>query len=922
MASVGLAVTTAAQAQPSRIASTIDETRRLTLSGQIHPQASPQNDQGRVTPSMPMSYVTLNLTPSAAQQADLDQLLAAQQNAASPGYHRWLTPEQYAQRFGVSDADLSKIQTWLQGHGLSVVTVARGKNWIAVDGTAAEIEDTFQTEIHQYLVNGETHFANSTAPSIPAALNGVVTGVRGLSNFRLQPALRSSQLRPAYDGGRGTHYIAPGDFATIYDLNPLYSAGINGAGQTMVVAGQTQINISDITQFRSMYGLPVNNPQTMLVPGSQNPGVSTPDVPEADLDLEWAGSTARNTAILFVYSYDVMTAVQYAIDQNLATVVSTSYGACELETPAVDVTAFRSWAKQGSAQGITWVGSSGDNGAADCDDSQNPGLAVDLPASIPEVTGVGGTELVDSGGTYWASANSSNGASALSYIPETSWNDSAEVGSPAASGGGASVLFTKPTWQTGAGVPADNARDVPDIAFAASPQHDGYLVYTGGQTQVYGGTSAPTPSFGGMVSLLNQYLVTNGVQAVPGLGSINPKLYALAQSAPSAFHDITTGNNIVTVPCGTRTRGCTPTAVGYNAGPGYDQVTGLGSMDFAAVAAAWSGASLPAAPITPAISLLSNVSTLGDTGVMDLIATVTGGNGVTPTGTVTFVIGSVQLGSATLTGSAGTATATLAVTGSQLPAGGGTITATYDAASGSITSSVTVTVTSSGSGSSVTPTLSGLVNGASFQSTYAPGAILSVFGTQLAPSIGSASSVPLPVSMSGVAVTINGIAAPLYYVSPSQLNVQIPYEIPANTQVQVSVNNNGQVGTQQFTTSAAAPAIFTGQNGVLVPNASATRGQVISLFFTGAGAVNPQVATGAAPASTTAISSLPAPIANTTVTVGGVPASVQFVGIPYGLVGVVQVNFQVPTGVNVGSQPVVVTVGGVASPAAILNITS
>jgi subtilase family serine protease len=217
-----------------------------------------------------------------------------------------------------------------------------------------------------------------------------------------------------------------------------------------------------------------------------------------------------------------MTSVQYAIDQDLAPEVSVSYGSCEQETLSSDLSAFRSWAQQGNAQGITWFAASGDNGAADCDDQENPGLAVDAPGSIPEVTDVGGTEFVEGSGQYWSSTNNSTGASALSYISETTWNDSAEDGTPSASGGGASVVFAKPSWQTGPGVPANNARNVPDVALSASADHDGYYVYTGGSLQIYGGTSVPAPSFAGITVLLNQYLVSNGAQTGAGMGNLNP----------------------------------------------------------------------------------------------------------------------------------------------------------------------------------------------------------------------------------------------------------------------------------------------------------------------------------------------------------------------------------------------------------------
>ena len=223
-------------------------------------------------------------------------------------------------------------------------------------------------------------------------------------------------------------------------------------------------------------------------------------------------------------------------------------------------------------------------GAADCADARNSGLAVDLPGSIPEVTSVGGTEFNDSTGTYWNTSTSSTGASAASYIPEIAWNDSALDGSPSATGGGASVLFAKPSWQIGTGVPDDSARDVPDISLAASADHDGYLVYSGGTLQVYGGTSVPTPTFAGMTALINQLI------GGAGLGNINPQLYALAQTSPNAFHDIATGNNVVTVPCPRRAQNCSATPVGYSAATAFDQVTGLGSIDLSVLSEEWMSA--------------------------------------------------------------------------------------------------------------------------------------------------------------------------------------------------------------------------------------------------------------------------------------------------------------------------------------------
>jgi uncharacterized protein (TIGR03437 family) len=912
--------------ETSRITQAVDNTRRLALAGNVHPKAVAAalagNDLGRVAPSLEIPYITLSLAPSAKQQADLEKLLLEQQTPGSPRYHQWLTPEEFGQSFGVSDDDLAKVTRWLQEQGLQVLSVARGRQWIAARGTAAQLEAAFQTEIHQYLADGETHFANASAPSVPAAFGSVVTGVRGLNDFHPKPHLRAS---PAKSLSSNTakynstycdeNCLAPDDFATIYDVTPLYSAGINGAGQKIAIAGQIEVNLSDIEQFRSMFNLPANDPETLLVPGSQSPGNSNSgDLAESDLDLEWSGAVARNATIIFVYSNDVMTSVQYAIDQKLAAVVSVSYGSCEPETAASEYNAFVQWGQQANAQGMTWFAASGDDGAADCNDNQNPGLAVDLPGSTPYVTSVGGTEFMEGAGIYWSATDNANGASALSYIPEMTWNDSVADGEPSASGGGASILFTKPSWQTGSGVPNDNARHVPDIALNASDDHDPYLVYTGGSLQAYGGTSVPTPSFAGITALLNQHLDSGGV------GNVNPKLYSLAQAgwASGMFHDVTIGNNIVTVSCGKRRPNCGNSAVGYYAGVGYDQTTGLGSVDAYRLVMGWNGASVTP-PVSASLKLLSNLSTVAANDVVYLTATVTATDGITPSGSVVFSIGETTLGSAVLTGSAGTATGTLPVNGLQLPSGSGTITAAYNGAS---SASVTVNVIGSGSATAAAPAIASVRNGASFKTAFAPGGILSVFGSGLAPVTQAANSVPLPLSILGVEALVNGIVAPLYYVAPGQLNVQIPYETAANASATLSVNNNGQVTTQNFDVAGAAPGIFTNSSGALVPTAAAALGEEVAFYITGAGTVQPAISDGAAPPSSTAIANLPMPAQKTTVTIGGVNAAIDFIGIPWGLVGVTQINVQVPNGIASGAQPVVVTVGGVASAPATITITN
>ena len=308
-----------------------------------------------------------------------------------------------------------------------------------------------------------------------------------------------------------------------------------------------------------------------------DPGYNS-DVIEANLDIEWANAVARGAQIVYLYGQSVYNTAQFAVDENVAPVLSLSFGSCE----AYNQASFRAVAQQAVAQGITWLTASGDTGGAECDrfaaiPQAAKGFAVGFPASIPEITAVGGSQLDDTTAQYWAPTNTTNGASALGYIPEAVWNDTPFVGAFSAAGGGASILFPKPYWQNGPGVPNDRARDIPDVSLAASPNHAGYQIYLYGALYVVGGTSASAPSMAGVVALLNHYLTSKSILAKPGLGNINPTLYRLAQSTNNVFHDITTGDNAVR--CALLSPNCVEGLVGYPAAPGYDLATGLGSID-------------------------------------------------------------------------------------------------------------------------------------------------------------------------------------------------------------------------------------------------------------------------------------------------------------------------------------------------------
>jgi uncharacterized protein (TIGR03437 family) len=222
---------------------------------------------------------------------------------------------------------------------------------------------------------------------------------------------------------------------------------------------------------------------------------------------------------------------------------------------------------------------------------------------------------------------------------------------------------------------------------------------------------------------------------------------------------------------------------------------------------------------------------------------------------------------------------------------------------------------------SAPPAINGLANAASFRQAYAPGMVLTIFGTNLADAVWSAPAVPLPLQNAGVSVTIAGISAPLFYASASQLNVQIPYNAPVNQALPLVVTHNGRTGSATLTLAAAAPGIFSDSSGSLLPLQSVKRGGAVTLYVTGAGAVSPAIANGAAPAAGSVVAQLPVPAQPLSVTVGGIAGTVSFAGIPTGLVGVMQVNLQVPANAPLGVIPVIVTCGGVASAPATITVT-
>jgi subtilase family serine protease len=784
-------------AAPDRVVGTIDSSQMVRFSAGVPLKAQSQYDQGPVDPSFKLTHMTLLTVPSASQKKDLAQFLAEQQDQGSASYHQWLSPEQYADRFGLSSNDIQKIRNWLQFQGFTIQSVARGRNWIVFSGTAAQAEAAFQTTIHSFNVDGEKHFSNITPPSIPAALSGIVAGVRGLSNFR--PKSYVQRRKPDYtypipntNPQAYNLFLAPGDIETIYDIGPLYAAGIDGTGQSLAVMGQTDVYLADLDDFRSNFGLSTFSPACTtnahlvitscdatnfkyVLNGTDTTGLPNAiedDLTEADLDIEWSGAVAKNAQIIYVNSPDpngngVWDSWYYAVDNKVAPVITLSYGLCELgEASNGAFASDEAELQKANSEGITFMNSSGDSGAAECDpnttdrngDLATGGLAVSYPASSPEVTGVGGNMIPDGeyNATYWSTTNASNGGSAVMYIPENPWNDSTEFGAYcianptdafctkngitnaetaqsafgiSATGGGPSNCYTttnvgkctggfpQPTWQENLSISGQTtkARFVPDVSLLASPDWPGYILCTAQSEQdgftgsastcasgisdaigtydsIVGGTSASTPVFAGMVTLLNHYIVKNGLQSAPGLGNINPSLYQIATVNPTAFHPVTAGLNAPGgnqvycqpgTPSGQPSALICPAAVapateglfGYlsaTADPttSYNLVTGLGSVDAYKLATVF--ASSGAVTTT---TVTSSVNPANFAATVSFTAIVTTAGSTAPTGTVTFQDSGTSIGTGTLATVGSSQEATFAT--STLSSGTHSITAVY-----------------------------------------------------------------------------------------------------------------------------------------------------------------------------------------------------------------------------------------------------
>lgn len=706
----------------------------VRLARSTHPLARPELEVGRVEPGRRISNLSLFFKLTPEQRKERDALAAAQVDRSSPLYHQWLTPETYRARFGAKSEDVARATSWLAAQGLEVHRTSPLGTRVTFSGTVAQLEAAFQTELHYYLVGGEKHYAMATAPAIPEDLADSVLSVYNTHDFVPRPVSRkinagaaarraevSGHYQLDYDAGPDASgsldLLGPPDWATAYDVSKLYSPGIggkalDGTGVTIGIVGTAPIAQSDIDAFRANFGLPASTVTMTLVPNTGSPSTAGfGGGVEAILDVEWSGGVAKGATINYVYvgqdDFDVDDATFYLIEENLAPIVSESYGGCEEGDMPSDADVIEMNGTAANLMGITYMAAAGDSGAADCgyDFNGNPltGLYVDLPGAFPGVTSVGGTQFPS---PLWSAQGSLIDAGL-----EQVWNESNDPYSMygvGATGGGISSVFTRPAYQSSAAtcmpvgsLPTASSgpmRQVPDVVLSAASATPGYFIEctfaqgmyggydcsgTGGSPEgtAVGGTSASSPSFAGVVAILDQAIGER-------LGNINPMLYELASSssASSVFHDIVSGNNEVVCGPGVTDAGDPPGddwpddagcgdggLYGYVAIPGYDCASGNGSIDAYNLVSAWLGAAPTETVLVPSPTITSE----GDTVTLTATVNVTGTNPNPVGGVVTFAFQSYaadcsndlswELGSATITN--GTATSGTAVLQTTVPPG-------------------------------------------------------------------------------------------------------------------------------------------------------------------------------------------------------------------------------------------------------------
>lgn len=556
------------------------------LPGHVNRNARPQFDLGRAPDSLAIHGLEVVFAKTPAQQRAVEALIAAQQDPKSPQYHQWLTPAQYGARFGASEATVSAVGRWLAANGFTVAALPDNRSGLHFSGTKAQVETAFHTEIHLFEVDGRRHYANVSNPEVPAGLAAAITTIHGLHDFYPRSTVKARHLgkgptpQITYDGGQ-VNWVGPGDFAVMYNLGPLYSAGVNGKGVTIAITAQSEIKPTVANTFWAGVGIatpPAIN--TISVPAADGgtPVGETLDSneEEAYLDTEVAGGLAPGATIDLVADQNASIAFQYMVQQNLGEVINISFSACESQITPADNTALDGVFATAAIQGQTVVVASDDAGVAGCEQNlftqgtlATTGFAVSGIASSPHVLAVGGTDFDPTQPQSWATSNAPGTlVNAQGHIPEMVWNDTCAnpLGAKALgyttdalcnlatlggkpnpflqiSGSGSGVSsctaydsttntcpgggWPVPSWQSGvAGIAGLSGRAVPDVVSFAG----GWVICSYGNAtcdpatqndeDFVGGTSSSTPAVAAIVALLDQQMGKQGL--------INTELYQLA----------------------------------------------------------------------------------------------------------------------------------------------------------------------------------------------------------------------------------------------------------------------------------------------------------------------------------------------------------------------------------------------------------
>ena len=496
-----------------------------------------------------------------------------------------IPPKEMAAKYEPTEAQYQQVVKFLKSQGFTITLLDPHHLAVFAEAPVHQVASALHVKFARVTAEGHEYTSAISEPTIPDSLKGFVMGVNGLQPH-IRPHPHAFNLRPAAapspNSLGGPSYYTPQQIASVYNVNPLYTAGATGAGQSIAIVIDAFPSTSDLTSFWSGMGISQSLANITLIQAVA--GTMPAPYDEETLDTEWASSMAPGAQVR-VYGTtslswgnlekgylailnDAQNHPEYGIHQ-----MSMSYGLGEAYLATYQAPFDDMYFAELTAAGVTCFASSGDGGTTPGSHNTNTGsyITAEFPSTDPNVTAVGGTSL-----------NAPNGVES----DEEVWSGS---------GGGVSIYFPRPSWQNGNGVGSSaTMRQVPDIAAAADPYH-GARIFLNGQWMSIGGTSWSSPTCAAMMALINQARASVNL---PAVGLLNSKIYPLIGT--TCFRDITAGSN------------SSPTSGGlYNATVGYDLCTGIGSMQAYNLAAQLS--QVPGISVAPTGTLSLGAFPIGST---------------------------------------------------------------------------------------------------------------------------------------------------------------------------------------------------------------------------------------------------------------------------------------------------------------------